>query len=209
MSNLRNGNDSFGAVILAAGFSSRMKTLKPFLRFDEKRVFIEKIIDDYLEFGCNRIVITINEQVKEWNTFKNKFADKMDSIQFIANIHPEYERFFSIKTGLEFLDNQNFCFIHNADNPFIGNQLLNIIFEKRTDEGYTVPCYQGKGGHPVLFGSKVIKKIKDEQYINVNLKEFLTDFERINVEVDSDKIHININTQEEYEKYFGINNLVR
>lgn len=202
MSQSVNYNKTVGVIILAAGFSSRMKKPKPFLQYDDNRAFIDKIIGDYVQFGCNRIIISINEAHSGWAEIKEKFQDK-DSVIFVANLHPELERFYSIKSALDFIDNQDYCFLHNADNPFIGNKILNQIYDKRSDEGYTVPIYKGQGGHPILLGRKVIQHIKSAQNYTENFKEVLKGFERINVEVDTDKIHININTQEEYDKYFS------
>jgi molybdenum cofactor cytidylyltransferase len=205
--NKSENEKSVGAVILAAGYSSRMKIPKSFLRYDEKSVFIDKIIDSFLEFECNKIIITINEEINGWVYLKNKYKDN-DSIEFVENQHPEYERFFSIKTGLENIENLDYCFIQNTDNPFIDIDILNKIFKNRFDEGYTVPIYQRKGGHPILLGKKVIQKIKDSDNFNVNFKDFLNGFSRKNVDVDSNKIHININTQEEYNKYFERNEIL-
>lgn len=201
MSETKNNGKSVGAVILAAGFSSRMKQQKPFLKFDENKFFINKIIDNFMEFGCDKIIVTFNEGVSQWNEFINQF-DNNSSIQFVPNKHPEYERFYSIKTGLEYIGNPDYCFIQNVDNPFIDYDILKTIYLSRTDSGYTVPIYDAKGGHPVLLGKYVIQQIKDENNIDKNLKEYLNRFERINAEVNSDKIHININTQEEYDKFF-------
>ena len=201
MSKTQYNDTSVGAVILASGFSSRMNRQKPFLRFDDNKFFINKIIENFIEFGCVRIVITINEEVSQWNEFISQF-DNNPSIQFVPNKHPEYERFYSIKTGLEYIGNPDFCFIQNVDNPFIDYDILKTIYLSRTDNGYTVPIFEGKGGHPVLLSKCVIRQIKDENNFDVNLKEYLTRFERKNAEVNSGKIHININTQEEYDKFF-------
>ena len=200
MTGTQRVHKSVGALILAAGFSSRMKTPKPFLQYDAEKVFIEKIIDDYLEFGCKKIIITINEEHKEWNEIRSKFKGN-DSIQFVVNRIPEYERFYSIKIGLENLDNMDYCFIQNVDNPFIERKILDMIYEERFKEGYTVPYFLGSGGHPVLLGTNVIKQIQLEKNTDQNFKEFLTGFQRKNVHVYTNRIHININTQEEYERY--------
>ncbi len=44
---MHNQSDS-SVVILAAGFSSRMKQAKFSLMYDEQRTFLEKIIQEYL-----------------------------------------------------------------------------------------------------------------------------------------------------------------
>jgi CTP:molybdopterin cytidylyltransferase MocA len=201
MSKFGSEYKSVGAVILAAGFSSRMKIQKPFLKYNENSVFIQKIIDNFLEFGCNIIVITVNNGIHEWKKIQDYYKEN-PSIFFIANQFPEFERFYSIKIGLGRVANSNFCFIHNVDNPFIDKGILNLIYENKFEKGYTVPVYNGIGGHPVLLSQNVIKRIIAEKDNNKNFKDVLGDFERKNVELDTDKIHININSPIEYEKYF-------
>jgi len=188
-------------VILAAGESSRMNTPKPFLRFDDNRIFIEKIIDEYSQFGCSRIVVTINKKHTEWISYIAAKSSS-DSIVFIENNHPEYERFYSVKIGLQNIDDAESCFIHNVDNPFIDRKILDNIFEFKSDGEYVVPSYQDKGGHPILLNREAINKIISETNNSVNLKDILSSLKRINCDSESDKVLININTQDDYEKYF-------
>ncbi len=191
-----------GAILLSAGFSNRMKKPKPFLPFNNEFVFIEKIIGDYLDYGCNQIIITFNESHNEWMRIREKYLNTQ-SIIFQKNPHPEYERFYSIKVGLEKLDEDvKYCFIHNTDNPFIDNNILELLYNNRTDDGYIVPIHLGKGGHPILIGKKVIRSILSEDNLNLNFREFLAKFARKNTNVDSNIIHININNEAEYKKYF-------
>lgn len=200
MSN-ENEYKSVGAVILAAGFSSRMKMQKSFLKYDDNRVFIQKIIDNFLEFGCHNISITYNATLLGWSDIQNYFKENQ-SIHFVPNQYPEYERFYSIKTGLNCISDSHYSFIQNVDNPFIESNILNAIYKNRTEIGFTVPVYNGKGGHPILLAQDTIIKIREEKENNLNFKEFLGTFYRKNVEVETDKIHININTEEDYNNYF-------
>ena len=202
MQTLINNDIKVGAVILAAGFSSRMKSPKSLLKFDTERVFIEKIIDDFFNFGCKKIVVTINPEVREWDSVIEKYKS-WNSVLFKVNDSPESERFYSIKKGLESIGEVDYCFIHNTDNPFLDKEIFAKIYKGNSETGYTVPVNNGRGGHPILLSKNVIENIIKEQEIEINFKEFLKDYERINVEVRTDKIHININTKEEYEKYFG------
>lgn len=192
---------SVGALILASGFSSRMKIQKPFLKYNDNVLFIQKVIDSFMEFGCNIIVITVNNNIHEWNNIRAQYKEDI-SILFVSNQYPEYERFYSIKTGLRRVTDSNYCFIHNVDNPFIDNGILSSIYENKYENGYTVPVYNGKGGHPVLLAQKVINRIIAENENHKNFKEILGEFERKNVEMQTDKIHININSPIEYERYF-------
>ncbi|OGU60484.1 MAG: hypothetical protein A2X64_08465 [Ignavibacteria bacterium GWF2_33_9] len=196
-----NTHNKIGAVVLAAGFSSRMKSPKPFLKFDPRRVFIEKIIDDFVVFGCSKIVVTINPEIQDWKDIIENYKSR-NSVIFKVNDSPDNERFYSIKTGIESIGDMDYCFIHNSDNPFLDNDILKFIYAGKSDTGYTVPCNEGKGGHPVLLGKHVMNNILAEKDIGTNFKEFLKNYERINVNVGTNKILININTQKEYEQYF-------
>jgi CTP:molybdopterin cytidylyltransferase MocA len=197
-------NKSVGVVILSAGLSSRMKTPKPFLRFDAKSLFIDKIINVYLKFGCTRVIVTINEEHRGWKDILHKYAGN-DSIVFVPNMNPDYERFYSLKLGMEHIEDLEYCFIQNIDNPFIECYVLEQLYKNRIINGYAVPNFIGKGGHPVLIGEELINQISSTTHYQQNLKEFLRNYNRNNVEVDTDKILININSPEEYLGYFGNN----
>ena len=67
---MHNKSDS-SVVILAAGFSSRMKQAKFSLKFDNNRTFLEKIIEEYQTFAGKEIIVVLNsvgiELVKQMN----------------------------------------------------------------------------------------------------------------------------------------------
>ena len=188
--------NNVGAVILAAGESRRMTKPKPFLRYNSKMRFIDKIIDEYREFGINNIVIVVNNKI-----FPRLNID--DSISVVLNQHLKYERFYSIKLGLDKFLNRNFCFIQNVDNPFVNQDVLRQLYLNRISDGCTVPVFNELGGHPILLGRKVIKKIAYSESNNINFKELLTEFKSRRVEVNDNSILININTPEDYKKYFN------
>jgi molybdenum cofactor cytidylyltransferase len=189
-------NESTAALILAAGESKRMNWPKSLLPFDKDRSFIDKIIDEYENFGINKIVITSNSD-------NAQMIEINPNVQVIKNEHPEYERFYSIKIGLEKVGDCQYCFIQNVDNPFICETILNVLFENRINNGCAIPVFQGKGGHPVLIGDEVITKIAQLNQYDLNFKDFLKDFPANRVEVDDDTVLININSPEDYNRYFN------
>lgn len=193
--------DDTGVVILAAGFSKRMQYPKPFLKFDEKRYFIDKIIEDYAEFGCRKIIIVINFKHEEWKEYRTKFA-YTENVIFIINEHPEFERFFSIISGLREMNDCQYCFIHNVDNPFIGPSILRKIYGLKSDYGFVVPNNKGVGGHPILLSREIMNNLVNMQDHNVTLKEVLALHNRFDLEIGAKEILININTMDEYKKYF-------
>lgn len=190
-----------GVIILAAGKSIRMKTPKPFLKFDNKLSFIDKIIREYLEFDCKSIIVVINNRHSEWEDYKLKYKSK-NTISFIENTHLEYERFYSIQIALDSISDVDYCFIQNADNPFIDNPILKIIYEQKTDKAYIVPLFNGKGGHPILLNQKAMSVISNEAKKDSNLKFILKSVKRINIEVNNNKVLINVNTKDDYSRLF-------
>jgi molybdenum cofactor cytidylyltransferase len=192
MKNL-NENKLVSALILAAGNSSRMKEPKPLLQFDSKFRFIDKITNEYMTFGCNEIIIVIN------NTLEN-LIKPLGNIKIIVNNHIEYGRFYSIKTGLDNLIENEFCFIQNSDNPYVNINVLKILYAERGSADCIIPSYRGRGGHPVLIGKEVIDRISLTEDNDLNFREFLKQFKCKKIEVEDEMILININTPDEYGK---------
>ncbi len=52
----------YSAIILSAGKSSRMGVPKFSLMFDDKSTFLEKIINAYADFGCEEIIVVLNNE---------------------------------------------------------------------------------------------------------------------------------------------------
>ncbi|MCL5990678.1 MAG: NTP transferase domain-containing protein [Bacteroidetes bacterium] len=187
---------NIGVVILSAGESSRMNSPKAFLKYDLNRRFIDKIIDEYKVFGINNIVVVINKSIITQLKLK-------DDISICINEHLEYERFYSIKLGLEKIGKCVHCFIQNIDNPFVNQFVLNKLFIHKIKSGCTIPIFQKHGGHPVLLGEEIINKILSTKEMNLNFKDILNEFPGKRVDVDDESILRNINTLEDYNKYFN------
>lgn len=186
------------AIILAAGLSQRMGYPKPFLLFDKikKVTFIEQIFNVFENFGCPEIVIVHNSSNIET-------GKKLTPQAIIAeNTNPEEGRFNSIKLALNKIKNTDFVFLHNIDNPFVKKVLLEKLWQNRSENGYISPKYNQKGGHPILLSKKIITEIQSKTTKNLNLKQFLQPFDRQIVLINDKSILININTIEEYQKYF-------
>lgn len=192
---------NIAAIIPAAGASSRMGRLKPFLKFDEKRLFIDKIIEEYLEFACEPVVVIYRESESKWVSFKEKYSSDQRVI-FVPNKHPEHERFYSVKLGMGQLEKTDCCFLQNIDNPFIDIKILEKLFSNVDDAEYLVPVYNTQGGHPILLTGIIIENIVNQSVDDMNLKEFLANYERKNIEMENDLVLRNINTKDDYIKYW-------
>jgi len=190
----------FSTVILAAGKSERMGFPKLSLKYNEKSNFIEHIVSEYLEFGCTEIVLVVNEIGDQY--FIDNKIQFPDIVKIIINKHPDWHRFYSLKIGVKSLSEIRPTFIHNVDNPFVNHEVLKELSNNVNLADYLSPEFNGKGGHPFLISEKVIKEIAQTEEDQKHLKEFLNQFPKIKVTVEDENVLININTINDYKKYF-------
>ena len=120
----------------------------------------------------------------------------------MVNNHLEWERFYSVKLGLEALNKKQFCFIQNVDNPFINQRLLELLFVAKGDSFYNVPFYKDKGGHPILINNTIINSIVNTAENDLNLKSVLLTFNKKKIQVNDKTILYNINNKQEYNRLF-------
>jgi molybdenum cofactor cytidylyltransferase len=193
---LQSCND-IAVLIIAGGTSARMGYPKPYLPFQD-RTLIEYIIDTYQEI-CGDIYVVLNHALAGGEWKKNVQNIEKNAV-IILNKHPEAGKFHSIKMGLKQVESL-YCFIQNTDNPVSRETILKLA-ENRNPDGYTVPVFQGRGGHPVLVSRDimdgVIKAGNETQW-----KEFLAAFSRVNVELSDPEVLLNINTPADYQKLTG------
>ncbi len=195
--NLDHTRQSFSAIILASGLSERMGQPKALLMWDKSKTFLEKIIQEYLAAGCEKIICTVNKQVlPHCKPFGN-----YPGVKFVLNQHPEWGRTYSVTLGLKEVGNSQFCFIQNVDNPFIDSGTIKKIFASGDHDTWCSPEFNGVGGHPVLLPEIVINKILSGIDLEITLQEFLQQFPKKIFEAEDDFILRNINTPEDYRNY--------
>ena len=192
---------AYSTVILAAGNSSRMNSPKPFLPFDDKRCFIEKIIDVYIAAGISDIIVVINTDIER--RMRLLLAEKYPSqkIGLVVNRYTERGRFYSIRLGLQYMKG-NFCFLQNTDNPFITRSLLSEMMKVVTIGHYVIPACRNRDGHPVLLSNDIGNQLLLLKGDDHNLRNELRSFSKVKINWPYKYILANINTREEYRKYF-------
>ena len=201
MNSLNKDYQPCSALILAAGKSSRMGKPKFALKFNKKLTFLEEIINRYRSFGCQEIVIVMNEIGKDY--LQSQSIELPDNCTIVINSHVEWERFYSVKLGLQALKLKTPTFIHNVDNPFVNYDVLASLVSQIEASDYIVPTYKGRGGHPILLSYRVYRALLAEEGNSLILSEFLKQYDKKRVIVDDDRVLININTKQVYKKMFG------
>lgn len=193
-------NKECSTIILAGGRSSRMSYPKAWLKFNNQFTFLEHTVNTYLAFGCKHVIVVLNNDF--YDSHKVLISKIEKKVTIIKNHHPEKGRLHSIRLGINKLDRIGLTYIHNIDNPFIDKETLSAL-KGSSISGYVRPTYNLKSGHPILVTNGVLENIihaDDETILRDLLKEHRVD----EVPVKDDMILVNINTPNEYEKYFNM-----
>ena len=138
----------FAAVVTAAGYSSRMWTLKALLPWIDTTL-INHHIDSLAEIGCDEIIVVTG--------YKAPLIK--DSIKHRSNVllahNPDYGsgRVSSIKRGVsEVSDYCDAILLIGVDQPRNSGILSLLIGSHFQSEALiSSPRFEDKGGHPVIF----------------------------------------------------------
>lgn len=185
-------------IILSAGLSERMTTHKALLQFSKEESFLTHIIKVYREAGIKNLTVVINPEIEI-----DFSAGDFNGVAFVKNNFPERGRLYSLQLGLEKNADVDCCFVQNIDNPFVTEEIIVQLYESRLKADYVTPIIHNKGGHPFLISSNIIRQIISLKNFDIRLNDFLEKFSRHKVSVTDENILVNINTQDEYKKYFG------
>jgi CTP:molybdopterin cytidylyltransferase MocA len=169
---------------------------KALLPWDESTTFLEKLINEYLETGCNPVVCTVNEQVLS----HCKNLGISSRARLLCNLYPERGRMYSVRLGLKALKESPYCFLQNVDNPFINRKVIRRIAGFADPSAWCSPEYKGQGGHPVLLPKKIIDKLLFIDDEDMTLRTLLAFFPKKKVIMEDETVCRNFNTPEEFAK---------
>jgi len=195
--------ENTGGLILAGGRSSRMGIYKAFLPFDQNQTFLDKLVSTYSDLGVRRIVVIINDTIKNRNDRYSAVVQN-ERVTILKNPTPEKGRLFSIRMGLREMREMDHVFLQNIDDPFTDGSVLRSLLNAADQSSYSVPTYNEKGGHPILLSNSIVGHIANIGNTDGNLKHVLSEFTRKNVATADPRVLLNINTPEEYSRQFGI-----
>ncbi len=149
-------NSRIGAVILAAGMSSRMGEAKQLLRLGENTV-LGQVLENVRSSLVYEVVLVLGhaaEKIKERISTENLTVVNNDSYQQGMGT--------SLRAGLAALSPAvDAALIVLADQPFIRPQTLDLLMDqyKRSSAQIVIPTYKGFRGNPVLLDRSVFPEI--------------------------------------------------
>jgi molybdenum cofactor cytidylyltransferase len=197
---LQNNQPMFATLILAAGKSSRMGVPKWSLAFDRHQTFVEHLIQVSQKAGSKEIIVVVN--VEDQNLFDKHFSKFPMGAKWVINEHPEWERLYSLQLGLQPLTQPLPVLVCNIDHPFLEIPTIQTLLSLKNKADYAVPTYQNQGGHPILISNTIVQEVLKITEPQIHLKSFLQKYTQARIAVQDPQILSNINTPEDYLRYF-------
>jgi molybdenum cofactor cytidylyltransferase len=149
-------NSRIGAVILAAGMSSRMGEAKQLLRLRE-HTLLDQVVDNVRGSRVDEIVVVLGHAAE---TIKAKVPNQ--GLKFVINEAYRQGMGTSLRTGLSALpDGVDAALIVLADQPFVRSATLDLLIGQYQQSGaqIVIPIYKGFRGNPVLLDRSVFPEV--------------------------------------------------
>lgn len=145
-----------GAVVLAAGTSSRMGEAKQLLRVGE-RTLLQQVIENVRGAGVDEIVLVLGHRAE---TIQESV--RSENVKIVVNQDYREGMGTSLRTGVVALSPEaDAAFIVLADQPFVRPETLQRIAEeyRKSDAQIVIPMYKGFRGNPVLLNRSVFPEV--------------------------------------------------
>lgn len=189
-------------LLLAAGFSGRMKRFKPLLEIGNKPFVI--IITQKLLSVCDKVfVVTGYKDEKIRNVIDSYFSEQSSRIEMVHNADYESGMFSSLKAGLNSTTDFDWFFYHFIDQPGLELKFYqSFINEIDNNYNWIQPVFNERRGHPLLFDSNVRNIILNEKKIT-SLRDLQnrSEIKRKYWECGTDLIFQDIDTPSDYNLF--------
>jgi molybdenum cofactor cytidylyltransferase len=192
-------NSPVGAVILAAGKSSRMGKAKQLLRLGESTVLVQTL-KMVRRSAVGQIVLVLGSSAAEIFPHLSAFED----IKVVINRAYGEGMASSLQAGVSALNPQTeAALIVLGDQPFIRAQTLNRIVQEysQTKSQVIIPTYKGARGNPVLLDRAMFSAVMALEG-DVGCRAIFKNYPEaiLKLEVEDAGILLDINNQDEYEQ---------
>ncbi len=187
-------------IILAGGASIRMGTPKPMLTIG-KETFLQHIIRSLHKVRITKTVIVLG-------AFSDEIQSTLSWYSGAVAVNPNWNagQLSSLRTGVAANKSNEWhgFLIYPVDHPLVSHESLVDILHAfwTSDKNIIIPTYEGKRGHPVIFGKLIIEQlpsVSDE----IGAKELVRNNpdEILEVPVNDPGVIRNIDTPEDYQNY--------
>lgn len=190
--------DKIVALILAAGFSSRMGEFKPLLCIDGIAA-IEHAVTSFRRAGITDIRVVVGHRA-------NELIPILRSLHVMPIVNNQFScgMFSSIIAGLATFGSEvEGCFLLPGDMPLVKSRTLGKLIEAyyQTDSSIIYPKFLGQRGHPPLITRKCFAEIRLGD-LSGNLRLVLQKFEKdaCDVNLIDQAIMLDMDTPQDYQR---------
>lgn len=153
---MARNNSRFGAVILAAGMSSRMGQAKQLVRLGDNTV-LGQVLENVRGSRVQDMVLVLGHEAE-------KIREQISTGNLTVAINDSYRLGMgtSLRAGLGALPPEvNAALIVLADQPFVGPATLNLLMDRYMQSGaqIVIPTFNGFRGNPVLLDRSVFPEV--------------------------------------------------
>jgi putative nucleotidyltransferase with HDIG domain len=155
---------NYAAIILSAGYSSRMGEFKPLMNLAEKTP-IERCVSLFQNCGIKDIIVVtghLNDKVEEKIKDIKANEKQKNNVRVVQNNRYSEGMFSSIQTGLKILspDIEAF-FLLPVDIPSVKENTVKKMIERyeKMDEGILFPTFNKETGHPTIVSCSLVEEI--------------------------------------------------
>jgi molybdenum cofactor cytidylyltransferase len=194
---MSNKKAKIAAIILAAGESKRMGQLKPLIRTNG-RTFLQRIVDTLHSCDLDEIIVVLGHEAE------NIKKESPCEARFVINENFHYGQLSSLQKGVAALSQEtDAVLVCLGDQPQIKIDWIKTLISSfnKTKAAITIPVYQGRGGHPVIYGSQLfaeILRMPPSQTAKHLIRKYGHAVERITI--DDPDILLDADTPDDLEK---------
>lgn len=189
-----------GAVVVAAGLSSRMGREKVLLRFGDQTV-LERVLLTLAAASIDERVAVVRPDLPQLAQIARRAGARV-----VVNTKPQEEMLLSIRMGIaELSPDVDAFFIWPADHPAVNGETLTELARSAGRQRAVLPVHAGRRGHPALVGADLVADIAA-----IPPGEGLRHLWRmrpdvlVELSVDDSGVLLDLNTPEDYEKWISI-----
>ncbi|MDD2502165.1 MAG: nucleotidyltransferase family protein [Geobacter sp.] len=182
------------AIILAAGFSSRMGQDKALLPLGDTTA-LELLVSSYQQAGVAQIMVVTGSN-------HAALAQLSLRVELLQNSTPENGMFSSIRLGADRLDPKVAAFfVQPVDTPLVRPETLQRMLNhlQQQDSCCVIPCCDARRGHPPLLRAALIAAILGHDGSD-GLRGLLSQSAVQELHVDDPGVLLGMNTPEEYRQ---------
>ena len=196
------------AILLAAGVSRRMGTLKALLDWQGRFLIIHQIVA-LREAGADEVVVVLGHRADELQARIGVNSDvyALGNVRCVVNADYAEGKTTSIKTGLRAIsaadDSAGPILFLNVDQPRSAATVGQVLQAHRDGDGalITIPTCDGKGGHPIAVSRTLYGELMDITEATQGMRAVTEGHkaETQRVELGAPELLWDVNTPEQYQ----------